>query len=186
MTVWVVAIVALAASVAVAAIAITRRRAVARERQRVTALTALAERIDAAVAPLRRPPPALPEPRARGSDLTAPLVADRLPGRAALIDAAAAAVADARAGGWRLSAALVTVAGDTTPAALADTVRSLAGAPVYAVGPSSVAVTLPGVGRADALGLLARIEAEVSSTGRAVELGPDEDAVEFVTRLLDA
>ncbi len=67
---------------------------------------------------------------------------------------------------------------------LADAVREVAGRPAYAVGPAASAFTLPGLGRADGLGTLARIESRLPSTGRAVEWRPGETAVELVARLL--
>lgn len=186
MTAVLVALVVVATVALVLLVVTGRRNARTRERQRVEALARLGERIDAVLAPLRRSPVELPAPPVRPSAATAPVVADRLPGRAAFVDAVTAAVAAARASEGRLAAAFVVASGDTTSAELADCVRHHADAPVYAVGPSSVAVALPGLGRADALGVLARVEAAVASTGRAVELGPDEDAVELVARLLSA
>ena len=59
-----------------------------------------------------------------------------------------------------------------------------AGAQAYEVGYRSVALVAPRHGRADALGLLARIQAACGATGTAVEREPDEDAVELLTRLL--
>ena len=52
------------------------------------------------------------------------------------------------------------------------------------VGARSVALVVPGSGRADALGVLARIQAACGATGNAVELEPDDDAVGLVSRLL--
>jgi hypothetical protein len=162
------------------------RRQVERRAQRLRALTAVAERIDAAVAslgemkvlrpveaPPPQPPPVVPHPS----------VGDGLPGRAALVDAAATQVARARQDGTRLAAAVVR-AGDEGAFTLARDVEAVVRQPVYGVGPRAVAVMLPGLGRADALGLLARIEAQRPSSGRAVELEPDEDGVDLVARLL--
>jgi hypothetical protein len=165
-----------------------RRRRTERNARRIAALVAVAERIDAAVSslgetaatlsaehgPLRRPVPGAPTP----------LVDDGLPGRAALLDAVADAVDQSRAKRSRLSAAVVRVTGEKDAGALAGVVHEVARAEAYAVGPRSVALVLPGLGRADALGVLARIEAQCSSSGRAVELEPREDAVEFAARLL--
>ena len=165
-----------------------RRRRSERDARRIAALTAVAERIDAAVSslgettatrsaehlPVRRPVPGAP----------APLVDDGLPGRAALLDAVADAVDQSRAQRSRLSAAVVRVTGEKDAGTLAGVVHEVAHAEAYAVGPRSVALVLPGLGRADALGVLARIEAQCSSSGRAVELEPREDAVEFAARLL--
>ena len=74
--------------------------------------------------------------------------------------------------------------GEKDAGTLAGVVHEVAHAEAYAVGPRSVALVLPGLGRADALGVLARIEAQCASSGRAVELEPREDAVEFAARLL--
>ena len=74
--------------------------------------------------------------------------------------------------------------GEKDAGTLAGVVHEVAHAEAYAVGPRAVALVLPGLGRADALGVLARIEAQCASSGRAVELEPREDAVEFAARLL--
>jgi len=181
-TLWLVVLAAVLVVAGVILLA-ARQRAVARERQRVAALNVLAERVQAAVASVRPPrlPPAEPSP---AHDPATLLVADRLPGRAALVAAVAAQVRHARSDGSRLAVALATVKGGTTSEGLVEAVRVATEGPVYAVGPSSVAFTLPGVGRAEALGVLARIEAAAASSGRAVELEPGEDAVELVARLL--
>ena len=65
---------------------------------------------------------------------------------------------------------------------LAFFLMKVAGAPAYEVGPRSVVLVAPGAGRAEALGLLARIQAASGATGTAVELEPDEDAVALLTR----
>ena len=162
-----------------------RRRAEKRARRAAT-LTSMAERIDAAVASLRDVSlpagPAAAPPRANPAP-AAPLIEDDLPGRVGLVDAAWSHVAAARSEGTRLAVALVRASDEDAPA-LAAHVREIVGETVYSVGPRSVAFVLPRLGRAEALGVLARIEAQCRSTGRAVELEPDEDAVELVTRLL--
>ena len=61
---------------------------------------------------------------------------------------------------------------------------AVTGTRAYEVGPRHVAIVVPGAGRAEALGLLARIQAACEATGDAVELEPDDDAVALVTRLL--
>ena len=165
------------------------RRRRERARRRVATLTAVAERIDAAVTSLgERPATRSAEhaPVRSGSDPVAPkrLVDDDLPGRAALLDAVADAVERSRAQRSRLSAAVVRATGDKDARTLAGVVQGVAQAEAYAIGPRSVALVLPGLGRADALGLLARIEAQCPSSGRAVELESSEDAVEFAARLL--
>ena len=172
-------VVLLAAGTAVVA---ARRRLVI-EQRRVAALTALADRIDEAVASLsesrpERVPHAPPEPP------PAPLVAEGLPGRAALVDAAVEQVERAGADGTRLAAALVHATGDQGAEQLARDVGAVVDASPYAVGPRSVVLLLPGLGRAEALGTLARIEAQRGSSGRAVELEPGEEAVDLIVRLL--
>jgi hypothetical protein len=168
----------------IAVAVLTRRGASAREARRVKALEALAERLETSIVELR--PPSFPqiEPSAASPGDDAPLIADRLPGRAAFLDAVAAEIA--RAGpGARLAVALARAAGDTTPELLVDAVREVTGRQAYAVGPSSVAFALPALGRAGGLGALARIEALAASAGKAIERAPDEGAVALVARLLE-
>ena len=165
-----------------------RRRRNERDARRIEALTAVAERIDAAVSSLGDTTASLsadhlPVRRAVSGGPT-PLVGDGLPGRAALLDAVADAVDQSRAQRSRLSAAVVRASGERDAVTLAGVVHEVTHAEAYAVGPRAVALVLPGLGRADALGVLARIEAQCSSSGRAVELEPREDAVEFAARLL--
>lgn len=183
MTALLVALLAAAVLLVLVAV-LARRRARAREARRVEALARLAERLEASLEDLRPPafPPVESVPPPHGGDV--PLVTERLPGRAALLDAVAGDVARAAAGGSRLTVARVRTAGGTSPEELADAVREVAGRPAYAVGPAASAFTLPGLGRADGLGTLARIESRLASTGRAVEWRPDETAVELVARLL--
>ena len=178
-----------AALVVVLATLVVARTRRARAARRVAALVEVADRIDAAVSSLGglTPVGGLEAP-AVPAEVTAPAppVEGTLPGRAGLLWAIATGIADARSRGLRLAAAVVR-SGDGDTSSLAAHARSVADVPVYAVGPSAVALVLPGLGRADALGLLARIEAECpSSSGKAVELGPDEDAVALATRLLGA
>jgi hypothetical protein len=164
-----------------------RRRHVAQQAKRLAALEETARRIDTAVASLReldvhdRAEP-LPPPT---GDSPAPSVADDLPGRAALVEALTERVAEARAEGSRIAAAVVRSGADDATT-LARNVRAVVDAPVYAVGTRSVALVLPGLGRADALGLLARIEAACHTSGRAVELEYGEDGAELVARLLES
>jgi hypothetical protein len=169
------------AGLAVAALVLRRRARLSARRD--VGLTAVAKRIDDAVASLRAPN----EPLERFSPSPpgpAPMVGEALPGRAALVDAVASGVAVARVDGGRLAAALVRAPATEDAEKLACDVREVVGVTAYAVGPRSVALVLPGLGRADALGLLARVEARCASTGLAVELEPDEDAAELVCRLL--
>jgi len=181
-------VVVLASAFAVAlvvAIVVMRRRA-ARAARRRAALTEVAERIDAAVSSLRglpldhAPAPAPPSPLENASF---PLVVGELPGRAGLLQALAAGVSDARAGGSRLAAAIVRAETADAPV-LAGQARAVTDATSYAVGPRAIALVLPGLGRADALGVLAQIEARCPSSGKAVELEPGEDAAELAARLL--
>jgi hypothetical protein len=74
----------------------------------------------------------------------------------------------ARADGSRLSVAVVE-SGSTGAAALADEVAAVTGGDAYEVGARAVALVVPGVGRADALGVLARIQAACGATGSAAE-----------------
>ena len=180
---------ALAVSVIVIAAWLTRRRRRKRNARRIAALRAVAERIDAAVTSVcagtgRETAEQRPAPTRAASAAPAPRIADGLPGRAALLDAVADAVEHARVQGARLSAAVVRVTGEKDAGALAGVAHEVAHAEAYAVGPRAVALVLPGLGRADALGVLARIEAQCASSGRALELEPREDAIEFAARLL--
>lgn len=166
--------------VVVAAVAVWafRRRAIEQERRRVAALTTLAIRLrevsDSLEAPgaVAEPPPRPPTP----------LPAIEPGGRAAFIDALSEAVAHARADGSRLTAALV----ESGSTALAGEVATVTGGEAYEVGARSVALVVPGAGRADALGVLARIQAACGATGNAVELEPGDDAVALATRLLSS
>ena len=177
------AVAALAASVIL--LVASRRRHVARARRRLEALTQVAARIDRAVASLGELTMLSDEPAdaASPSPAPAPLVEDDLAGRAGLLQELALDVAGALSQGDRLAAAVVRCE-DGDAATLARDARSVAGVPVYTVGPRAVALVLPGLGRADALGVLARIETRCPSSGRAVELESGEDAVELAARLL--
>lgn len=175
---------ALAGALLIAVVA--QRRRAARAARRRAALAEVAGRIDAAVSSLRdlpitpSPDAAPTSPLEHGS---VPLVADELPGRAGLLQALAKSVSDARSRGSRLAAAVVR-ARDDDATALAGRARAVTDVPVYAVGPRAIALVLPGFGRADALGVLAQIEARCPSSGKAVELEPGEDAAELAARLL--
>ena len=180
-------VLAVAALAAIAILVVaSRRRHVARARRRLEVLTEVAARIDRAVASLGEltmlsshdPTDAAPT-----SSHPAPLVEDDLAGRAGLLQELALDVADAHSQGDRLAAAVVR-SEDGDAATLARDARSVADVPVYTVGPRAVALVLPGLGRADALGVLARIETRCASSGRAVELESGEDAVELAARLL--
>lgn len=167
-------------------VAVALRRRAARAARRRAALAEVAERIDAAVSSLRElpitrsPDHAPPSPLADGPVV---VVDGELPGRSGLLQALAASVADARSAGSRLAAAVVRARDDDAPA-LAGQARAVTDASVYVVGPRAIALVLPGLGRADALGLLAQIEARCPSSGKAVELEAGEDAAELAARLL--
>jgi len=184
-----IALIVLAAT-ALAGIAIlvvaSRRRHVARARRRLEVLTEVAARIDRAVASLGELTLISshdPVDAASPSSDPAPLVEDDLAGRAGLLRELASDIAGAHSQGGRLAAAVVrSENGDA--ATLARDARSVADVPVYTVGPRAVALVLPGLGRADALGVLARIQTRCPSSGRAVELESGEDAVELAARLL--
>jgi hypothetical protein len=183
MIVWLfVPLVAVGLALVAAAVVVRRRRA-AREAARARALGRLAEQLDASLSGLRRPrfPPVGQTAPAGGTALPD----QGLTGRAALLEAVAADVERAdRADAQRLTVAVVRVAGMSSAAALSDAVRDATGRPAYAVGPGAAAFTLPGLGRAEGLGALARIESATPSSGRAVERKPGETAAELVARLL--
>jgi hypothetical protein len=182
-TAWLLSLLAAAVIVLVVAL-VARRRAVARETRRGEELGRLAEHFEQSLGDVRAPtfPPfAAAAPPSEG---VAPLVADRLPGRAALLEAVAAEIDRARAGSTRLTVALVRFGDGTTGEMLVEAVREVTGRRAYAVGPSAAAFTLPGLGRAEGLGTLARIESRTPSTGRAAEWVPGETSAELVARLL--
>jgi hypothetical protein len=183
MTAWLLALGA--ALLLLGAAVLVRRRGVERDRRRAQALGRLAERLERSLGDVRAPtfPPL--EPAAPQTEGRMPLVDDRLPGRAALLDAVAAEVERARAGSTRLTIVLVRVAGSEDGDSLVDAVREVTGRGAYLVGPGVVAFTLPGLGRADGLGTVARIESQSPSAGHAVEWMPGETAAELVARLLE-
>ncbi len=158
----------------------SRRRAVERERQRVDALRTLDGQFERVTESLDRARPPVPEPLPRAP---APLAAAAPGGRAALVDASTEAVRRARSEGTRLAVAVVDAA-DGNAGRLGGDVASAVGLTAYTVGPRSIAMLLPGAGRAQALGVVARIQAACGATGRAVELEPGEDAAELLTRVL--
>jgi hypothetical protein len=159
---------------------VVRRRAIERERRRVDALTALAGQLEGVAASLRETRATPPEPSPRAP---APLVDVEPGGRAALVAATTDAVRGARAAETRLAVAVIEAA-DSEAEELGSDVVSAVGLTAYTVGPRSIAVVLPGASRAGALGVLARIQAACGATGHAVELEPDESAVELLARVL--
>lgn len=172
----------LAVAVGVACLWAALRRRAVRAARRAELLAGIAARIEAAVASIGSVRVG-PVEHVAAAEPPAPDVEDGLPGRSALLRAVAATIDDARLAGGRLSAAVVRAAG-AEQRELAAEALAVAEVPVYAVGPRSVALVLPDLGRADALGVLARIEARCPSSGKAVELEPGEDATELVARLL--
>ena len=182
MAVWLLALAAGATLGAVALGLSARHRAAALEARRVAELGRLAERLEASLGELR-PPPAEPVATERATD-TATLVAGRLPGRTALLEAVTGDVHRAQSSRARLTAVVARAEGETTPARLVDAIRVVVGRPAYAVGPGVAAFTLPDLGRAAGLGVLAQIESMTASTGHAVEWDPRESAIELVARLL--
>jgi hypothetical protein len=99
----------------------------------------------------------------------------------AFLDAIESEIAGAREHALRLGAAVVY---DAAGASARDALREVVDSPVYAVGARSYAVLLPGRGRAEALGVLAKVEARCGARGTAVELERGETAVELAVRLL--
>jgi hypothetical protein len=173
-----VAVAALAAGIGRA----LHRRAVERERRRVDALTSLEDRLRSATAVLAvRASTSAPAPKPAPAARAAP--GSR--GRAALLDALTDAVADARVDGARLSVAIVQ-SRESSTAALSEELAELTGAEPFEVGAHTVALVVRGGGRAEALGLLARIQAACGAPGDAVELEPNETAVELLARALSA
>jgi hypothetical protein len=175
-----VAVLGCTALVGACASIVARRRRSERVARRTATLAEVARRVDAAVRELddlpvgaERPGPAAVARRG---------AADRS-GRAAFVADVAAAVGQARERGSRLALALV-FADEALAPPMTDALRCAAGAPVYASGTRSAALVLPGLGRAGALGVLARIQVDCGLRGRAVELEPDEDATELIARLL--
>ena len=172
-------LVGLAAALPAGAIAWrARRRRAARRAHRLAALDATARLRELDVVDHTERAPLEPAREGR-----LPVVADGLPGRAALVAALSERVAEARADGSRIAAAVVRSGADDATA-LAQNIKAVVDSPVYAVGTRAGALVRPGLGRAEALGVLARIEATCRTTGRAVELEQGEDGIELLARLL--
>ena len=184
MTAWPALLLALVAVVVLLAIVRARGRAAAREARRAEALGRLAERVETVLGQLRPPRPPPLEPTLPSAPVPVPLIADRLPGRAAFLEVVAAEI-DTEAGEVRLTVAVARAAAETTCEALADAVREATGEQAYAIGPTTVAFVLRGLGRAAGLGALARIESLAASSGRAIERDPGESSAELVSRLLE-
>jgi hypothetical protein len=179
-------LVVLAAFVALALAAVGRRAtrdALAREERRAEALRSLHDRLRTAAASLDLSAP-VPAPGDASATRAAPAVAGSR-GRAALLDALTDAVAAARLDHTRLAVAHIETR-EGSAALLAARVAGATGLEPYEVGPRAVALVVRDGGRADALGLLARVEAACGATGDAVELEPGESAVELLARALSA
>jgi hypothetical protein len=161
------------------------RRSTQRSR-RLATLAAVAERVDAALASLPEPRPAKSlEPAPKPSPANSSARVRDVPGRTELVDGLQRAVTEARENDSRLSVAVVEASEDLD-ARRGRELGETAGTPVYVVGPRSIALVLPGFGRAAALGVLARIQATHGMPGRVAELQPDETAVELAARLLSS
>jgi hypothetical protein len=104
-------------------------------------------------------------------------------GRVAFLDALEVEVARTADADARLAVALV-LAGNAPTGQVPEVLRELGADEVYAVGPGASAVVLAGAGRADALGLLARVEARCGAGGTAIERSEGETALELYVRLL--
>lgn len=163
---------------------VARSRASARETRHREALERLERRLDLSLGDVRAPslPPFGAAPA--GPEGAAPLVADRLPGRAALLEAVGAEIERARAGSTRLTIVLVRVAESSLVDSLVEAVREVTGRRAYAVGPTAAAFTLPGQGRANGLGAVARVGSRTTLVGHAAEWRPEETPAELVARLL--
>ena len=104
-------------------------------------------------------------------------------GRVAFLDALEAEVARASDADTRLAVAVVREP-DAPTGQAPDVLRELGAEAVYSVGPGAHAVVLAGAGRAEALGLLAKVEARCGAGGAAVERAEGESALELYVRLL--
>lgn len=187
----------------VAIVAYRHRRRAAAEQRRLAALAGLAETMTELSEQLRRTTSTTRGPRE--PDRTPPVrptppLVGGLPGRTALLELLVADVDVAQRSEARLAIAVMSVT-STGPeeAALVDAAHVLgevSGEQVHRTGSTSLAVVLPGRGRAEALAVIARTEATLrarSGTGRprlaesaAVELGRDEDAVGLLARAASA
>lgn len=116
-----------------------------------------------------------------------------LPARAALVDALVRDVAVSRREGRRLGLALVDVEarGTELEPAMAEVARAAqTAAPegsAFRSGERSLALVLPASGRADAIAVVARIEASLGGRppvrAAVAELEPDEDAAALLARV---
>ena len=104
-------------------------------------------------------------------------------GRVAFLDALEAEVARAADADTRLTVAVVREP-DAPTGQVPDVLRELDAGDIYAVGPGAHAVVLAGAGRAEALGLLAKVEARCGAGGAGVERAEGESALELYVRSL--
>ena len=104
-------------------------------------------------------------------------------GRVAFLDALEAEVARTSDTDTRLAVAVAREP-DAPTGQVPDVLRELGADAVYAVGPGAHAVVLARAGRAEALGLLAKVEARCGAGGAAVERLEGESALELYVRSL--
>jgi len=104
-------------------------------------------------------------------------------GRVAFLDALEVEVARAAEADDRLAVAVVRKP-DAPTGQVPEVLRELGAGAVYAVGPGAYAVVLAGAGRAEALGLLAKVEARCGAGGAGVERAEGESALELYVRSL--
>ena len=104
-------------------------------------------------------------------------------GRVAFLDALEAEVTRAAEADTRLAVAVVREP-DAPTGQVPDVLRELGAAAVYAVGPGAHAVVLAGAGRAEALGLLAKVEARAAAPAAPRSSAEGESALELYIRLL--
>lgn len=191
--------IAVALVVGLALVVLRSRRRETRERRRFAALADLAEvmrdlsdQLREAPAPpvAANPPLSVSAPGARAT------LVGGLPGRTALLDSLAEQVAAAHISGTRLVLVILSIdrvgPDDARIDAAAHALARLSDEPVHRVGDSSVALVLAKRGRAEALALIARAEAElrerapgaaaVIAHSVAVELEPGDDAVAMLAR----
>jgi sarcosine oxidase gamma subunit len=103
-------------------------------------------------------------------------------GRVAFLGALEAAVSRAVEADERLAVAVIQ--GPASGGQAPDVLREDGAGEVYAVGPGAYAIVLPRAGRAEALGVLAKVEARCGAVGAAVERSEGESALELYVRLL--
>ena len=105
-------------------------------------------------------------------------------GRVAFLDALEAEVTRAAAVDERLAVAVVHDSASCSGERAPDVLHELGAREVYAVGSGTHAIVLPGAGRAEAFGVLAKVEARCGARGTAVERAEGETALELYVRVL--